>query len=251
MPFCSSFEFVHQDTQTRGWDNDDLQRAYCDAAACGTLGPTHGCSAMRTGGNGTVIKGAAVFSHSMGNLIFAAALQNKLCTLDSSADWYSANAPWLGSEAVPWLINICNGSWYEKPLQWLAEELTFCEGNKTSRAYMSLAPGYPGLVGLQKVAKDQLSGQMCGSSALGLGSEYSAPLEALSVAVGYPGPNDGMVTTSSCFLPGITYSQNYSAKYYVSTTNHADGCCRNGNGYFGDDQRRPCGWYKARGGGPD
>ena len=182
----------------------------------------------------------------MGNLIFAAALGNKVCTLDSTADWYSANAPWLGSAAVPWLVNICNGSWYEKPLQWLASELTFCEGDKTSRSYLSLAPDYPGLQKLQAVAAEFISGQMCGSDAFGLASEYSIPLEALSVAVPYPSPNDGMVATSSCFLPGITYGTNYSDKYYVTATNHADGCCREGNGDWSNDDRRPCDWYKAR-----
>jgi len=88
-PYCTSYAFVHQDTFNNGWDVPELQKAYCLAA---------------TGSNtSTTISQTTVFTHSMGNLIFAGALESKHCSLDNSSQWFSANAPWRGSDAVPWL----------------------------------------------------------------------------------------------------------------------------------------------------
>ena len=172
-PFCTSYAFAHQDTKNNGWDSPLLQEAYCIASGAS---------------DGGMIHNTAVFSHSMGNLIFAGALENKTCSLGPTSDWYSASAPWRGSDAVPWLQTICNGSFpnIDPEVRWLANKLDYCDGEHTATGYLSILPSYPGLVDgrLAGVASKFLSGAMCGSSAVGLITAYSAPLKALSEAVG-------------------------------------------------------------------
>jgi len=83
---------------------------------------------------------------------------------------------------------------------------------------------------------------MCGTSAFGLTSLYSAALKALAEEVKYGQDNDGMVAVQSCMLPGKIYTQHYSMQFYLSIINHIDGTCRTGNGIFGKVSRQPCLW---------
>merc|ERR1712060_641171 len=107
-PYCSSRIFLHQNTQKRGWDDVDLQEAVCDA----TVGE---------GGSDKVIRNTIIISHSMGNNIFAGALQRGLCSFDSaSSQWISIQAPWLGSKAAGWVSNICSKKKSTNLFRWLA-----------------------------------------------------------------------------------------------------------------------------------
>jgi len=54
-----------------------------------------------------------------------------------------------------------------------------------------------------------------------------------------------MVATSSCLLPDVKYSERYQSEYYISPINHADGCCRDGDGLWGDETRQPCKWFST------
>jgi len=79
-----------------------MQKAvYCEkGSAC----------AAATGGKGTVIRNTAVFTHSMGNLILAAAIHNKHCSLDAATSkWYSLAAPWFGSSSAFLMKEQCEG----------------------------------------------------------------------------------------------------------------------------------------------
>jgi len=270
-PFCTSRLFVHEDTATRGWDDAQLQRSYCEAASGVDNGPL-------------VIRNAVIFSHSMGNLVLGGALHDKTCTLDSSSHWYSLSAPWGGSKAAAWIQNICrttllrgSKSFYHdnnessiheaiinRPLganaltksnsfsvlRWLATELHYCDETRpghVNRAYASLVPSYPGLEKPRNAALAHVSGAICGSSPGGLSDKYSLAMLALSEAVNYGEDNDGMVDVTSCMLPTMTYDRQFTSRYYLAAINHPDSTCRDGDGLFEKESRSPCTWIARRG----
>ena len=93
---------------------------------------------------------------------------------------------------------------------------------------------------LTDIVSSRVKGSMCGDSAYGLNSIYSAALYSLAFYVEYGDINDGMVPISSC--GDYDFSVDYTSKYYLATINHADGTCRNSDGYWGIS-RKPCSWY--------
>lgn len=228
---CTSTSFIHQDTSTRGWDDADLQKAYCD---------------LVVGSSSGIAKDTIIVTHSLGNLIFAGALHNGFCSLGAGTRWLSLSAPWHGSKAAAWLTSLCSqSSILSEPLRWLANELKFCNGTKPTTAYDSLAPSNPFLANgtLAGIAEKHVSGALCGTSAIGMGSKFSIPLEALSAAVRYGEKNDGMVPVSSCELPSKTYVADPSKPFYVGHLNHADGTLRDGERKKANE--RPGTWLKA------
>lgn len=236
-PYCTSRVFIHEDTTNNGWDSAYLQERFCKVAV----------------GENTAtkeIEDAVVFTHSMGNLALAAAFKNGVCSLGASSRWYAASAPWKGSQAASWVEGLCaNMSIGTAALTWLARELNYCDPHhpQASQGYMSLQVGYPGLSDLLEVAVELVSGALCGTSSYGITSQFSIPLEALDIAVGYGEDDDGMVGISSCTLPGKPYGENASNPFYKAAINHADGTCRDGNGDFGVDTRQPASWYASVG----
>mmetsp|Transcript_95545 Transcript_95545/g.239431 ORF Transcript_95545/g.239431 Transcript_95545/m.239431 type:complete len:335 (+) Transcript_95545:196-1200(+) len=233
--YCSTRVFLHQDTVKRGWDDPDLQRAACDAA-------------VGQGADG-VVRDTIVISHSMGNLFFAEALRRGVCSFDdSSSKWISIEAPWLGSKAAPWVSTICSNETTSSALRWLAGKLHYCDPDvpgKVYRGYETLQPSFPGLANLPAVAQAHVTKALCGASAFGLTSVYSAAFEALAAEVNYGDDNDGMVAVSSCQLPGKDYKKHYAEDFYLAEINHADGTCRAGNGIWGLAARQPCLWLAS------
>jgi len=94
---CSAHWFNHHDTVHRRYDDPILVSGYCAVAA------------LDAESQGGVIKDTIVFTHSMANVIFATALKQGVCSLDSSSSWYTLSPPLYGSKAVVKLQQLCQG----------------------------------------------------------------------------------------------------------------------------------------------
>jgi len=234
-PQCGSWTFNHADTTTRSFDNETLLDMYCDVASNGT----------------GVVSNTIVFTHSMGNNIFAAALRDGTCQMDSTSTWYLASPPTIGSKACDMAEEICNSTnWLDAALRDVLTAFHYCVNDQpgnANQAYYSLQTDYPGLQGLPEIMATRASGAICGNVPFGLVSIYSLGLEALAAIVDYGEDSDGMVPISSCQagLDPTKFQGDASADFYLGGLNHADTTCRDGNGDFGAD-RQPCSWYGAR-----
>jgi hypothetical protein len=248
-PQCSERWFIWTNTKIYGWDSHDLQKQYCELAAFHnkTFAP----------GTPAVIKDTIIFTHSMANLILAAGLKNGYCSWGEGSSWYSLNSPYGGSVASVKLSQICYDYYHhidpgiiKKIIGYIAETGLYCDPNtkKAYHAYNTLIPGYCDADGqclydLEKIIRDHVKGAICGSSSIGLFSKYSILLTALAQLVDYQEDNDGMVGLSSCerYHSG-QFRDEASNLWYASGCNHADGTCRNGNGWW-SDKRKPCSYY--------
>jgi len=234
-PQCANHTFNHADTTHRRFDDPLNIRSYCALASQGT----------------GLIRDTIIFTHSLGNVIFAAALRAGLCEMDqTTASWYGVGAPVLGTKAADVLTKVCmSASRLDEPLRELAALMHYCVSDTPgppNLAYLSMETTDPGLAGLVEIFSANSKGMMCGKSAFGLFSEYSLGLEALSDLVRFPDRNDGMVDVVSCGAGANgTFGGDPRDSYYLAAVNHADTTCRNGNGDFGLD-RQPCAWYSNR-----
>lgn len=230
-PHCSSYTYNHDDTVNQAFDDQALMASYCKTMSGGT----------------GMISDAIVYTHSMGNMVMAAALRDGVCKLDPSAKWFAASAPFVGSKAANFVDDICaNNSTIDEALRKVAALLHYCRADdptQPARAYLSMKTSYPGLHGLMDVAGQYVSGALCGTSPFGLTSLYSIPMEALSDLVHYHEDDDGMVGIDSCLIPGKSYGDSYENAFYKAHVNHPDGTCRDGNGDFGIGARQPCKWF--------
>jgi len=239
-PQCKTRTFIHQETKMRGWDNDELQEKYCEAALVGNAPGDR------------QIHDKVLFVHSMGNLILAGAIKSEKCSINSdSTSWFNIMGPMYGSKAAIMLQDICNqvnDGIANKIYRFIALEGGYCMPNTNSSypAYMTLSPSYKGVSELMSVAQNYISGSMCGDSATGLLSRYSV-LKALSYVVGYDHPNDGMVPIPSCSVPGAEYIVDYKNAWYRADVNHADGTCRSGNGWVFGASKQPCSYFNEKG----
>ena len=208
-PQCAEKWFVHENTVLQGWEDAPLQTAYCS---------------LIKGSNDLVSPAmdTIVITHSMGNNVLAGAILNGVCSLGAGSRWISLSAPWRGSKAADFVIQLCaNPSRWSAPIRWLAKELNYCDGHGgVNRACalprlelkacahpkslnrptspvvdMSMQTTNPRLANgtHAALARRLVHAALCGTSAHGLVSEYSVPLEALSEVVGYGEDNDGMV----------------------------------------------------------
>jgi len=112
-------------------------------------------------------------------------------------------------------------------------------------AYQSLVPSRPQLQAVQPILGALVDAQMCGTSSEGLTSIYSVPLFLIQHIADLAGPNDGLVELRSCEIPDKDWYSVYQQDWYLSSLNHADLTCREGNGWWGAN-RQPCSWYAAR-----
>jgi len=240
-PQCSERWYIREETKYRGWDNPDLQRTYCDLLLLNHL-PDRKV-------NGTVVKNAIIFTHSMGNLILAAAIKNGVCSVDKkTVSWYDVQGPLRGTPAIDILYQICNHTiTFKDPsvTKFIGEEGGYCSAENLVpyEAYRTLHPKYKGLSDLEPIIKSHIKGQMCGTSSFGLSTLYSFALELFSIYIDYKEPNDGLVPFSSCGL-GENFGSHFSDGNYQVAANHADGTCMNGDAYFGPS--KPCSYYSGK-----
>jgi len=235
---CTSHVFIHANTNDYLFDDLALTSYYCKTAVAGSLALTYPLAeAWRMTGNSTVIKNKIVFSHSMGNNILAAAIKNQVCDFDlTSSTWYEVSGPMMGSKAADFLEKVCLSD-ITDPLYWLGSELGVCVGKNETLSDFGLRIEYSGLAGLADIMKSRISGALCGTSAFGMLTSYSVPLDALSSLVHFGEINDGMVPFSSCSV-GEQHSTDYHDAFFQGPYNHADSTCRNGG--------VPCKWYSQR-----
>lgn len=243
---CAALVFMNEDTLRRGWDDSGLQRSVCTLVL-----------------DAIAEKGAplVIFSHSMGTLLLAGALQNGVCALPDAAAWYSVAAPWNGSKAAELLPAICAGgqslssapAMDHRPivgpmLRALARRERFCEGegNGPSPGFASTRSSNAALGAIARW-QARLNGTLCGDSAFGLWSSDSFGLQALADLSRFGQPNDGAVPTAGCHPPSAHVARSPDSRHFTAAVNHYDLACRHGDGsipWSGDD-RNPCAWYQA------
>lgn len=236
-PQCKERIFIKQDTLHKGWNDKDLQASYCQVALSGQ---PH---------SEIIIKNKVIFAHSMGNLILAGAILNKICDIDiNTTSWYSIQAPMKGSKAADYLDHVClmRESTKDKAFNLIASKGGYCINNRAASVYETLSPQFPNLDKVYSIMKKRVKGALCGNSSVGLWSPYSLALKAISSIVDYEEPNDGMVGSSSCLFDGIEFStEDYQSNFYNAEVNHSDGPCRNGDGLY-SSSRKPCSWYLGK-----
>lgn len=219
------------------FDAPVLMESYCALASSGT----------------GFIHNKIIFTHSMANNIFAAALREKMChfTNDTSS-WYLCAPPSIGSLSADFVNQLCTEPmWRDGAIHALAVKLHYCKNDNATGvanpAYVSLMTTDPSIQGLVQYMTPYASGVMCGTSLFGLLSEYSLGLEAVAKFTGFKEPNDGMVGISECtaVAPIEWFSTDASNRFYLAEINHADATGRNGNGIVGHD-RQPLAWFSQR-----
>ncbi|KAL0491158.1 developmentally-regulated protein [Acrasis kona] len=231
-PQCKNRYYFNADTIQNGWDSESLQKLACDTIL------------YKSDSKDKVARDRVIFSHSMGNLILGAAIHKGLCDIDvSTTSWYSIMAPWRGSQAANWVGQVCSVSGLTNYLlRKGASALGYCDkGMKPCHAYETLIVDNPALLVVAETAKSRVKGLMCGVAPWGLTTTYSPLLRSLSSVVGFPDDNDGMVGISSCNVNKYDFTNDPHSKYYATYTNHADGTCRNGNGWMRSGE--PCNFY--------
>ena len=233
-PGCTSHWWLYANTVSNGWDSHELQALACEAA----LGPD---ARDRT------IRNTVIFAHSMGNLIFTAALKSRKCKIDKgTVNWMAASAPWHSADAAHTLIKICNRqNPVDRTVGWVCENLGFCLGERVSPAYMSLSPGFPGTRDLLYYAKGYVTHVMCGDSPVGIPTlKYTAAMVGVGRLLNVPDPSDGVVALDSCGLVApfnASWQRSPVANYYVGRMNHVDTTGRNGN-WLVSQELQPLEW---------
>jgi hypothetical protein len=230
---CLSFTYIHKDTKNNEWDDTALMQAYCDAATA--------FSSTKAAQN------VIIFTHSMGNLIFSGALGKGLCSLGSTASWYSVSGPMLGSKTCDVIQSLCDDTHPSEALKTIMSFLSYCDGSKPNEAYLSMKTRYAHGFGIARTGFANVDGVMCGDSVTGLSSFMSLGLAAIAAITKFGEPNDGMVSLQSCaYGAGSGYSRTYTSRYYTGALNHGDTTGTNGDGWYGE-ARMPLSWYALRG----
>ncbi|KAG2377696.1 hypothetical protein C9374_009212 [Naegleria lovaniensis] len=246
---CGDVWFGRRDTKNRGWDDESLQDYYCSTALLGS-------------GNSTKIQNTLLYTHSMGNLIIAAAFMKGKCSIDmSTSQWFTMGAPFNGSVVSRTLQNICHDYYYNNfPLNlkalygFIATVGGYCvKGTPNAyQSYISVEEGYCSPQGvcihdLYEHTDPYDTGRLCGDDPIGLLTHYSIALEIVHWVADYGTTSDGFVTFKSCQMDEEKkFSDNGpSTDWYKAMVNHADETCRNGDGWWGSD-RKPCSFYKKQ-----
>jgi len=238
-PHCKERLFIRQETKNNSWDNIGLQRSYCEALTFDQE-------------DKFLVKNKIIYIHSMGSLVLAGAIKNKICELDSrTTTWYHIAGPLKGTLISKFVKDVCEKRTRVLPevQQYIAGLFGYCVPNRDSVwiAYESCAPNWPGIDDAFNFAKTRITGSMCGKSTFGLFSEYAFGLSIVAGYVGFGEDSDGFVGVSSCKNAmrerGNNFDDEPTSNTYRANINHADTTCRNGDGYFGGSERKPCSYY--------
>lgn len=235
---CGTTRFVQLDTVTNDWRSATLGNAVCDVAAGGH--------------DNDVIHNTRVFTHSMGTNIFASALDSSRCSLGSDSHWFAVSGPNTGSKAADWAVSLCSPD-ANFILRDIAGKMGFCDSGSATDAVASLTTDQD-YSAVSRAVSRYADGIMCGTKAYGLNTIYSAGLSAIDAFIdGWRGGGvDGVVESdSSCAVgapAGASFSSgSASSNFFSPETNHIDTTCRNGDGWWGGDKRKPCRWYERHG----
>mmetsp|Transcript_12815 Transcript_12815/g.14233 ORF Transcript_12815/g.14233 Transcript_12815/m.14233 type:complete len:487 (+) Transcript_12815:22-1482(+) len=228
-PQCSKRTFASMDTRSRGWNDQGLQKETC---------------AFLQADQDKIISDAIIFTHSMAGMTLAAAINSGLCVLAPSASWYQSQVPFSGSVAATYVDEGCKDALSAVSIV-AAATGDYCDGRKAYPVYNTLRPETAGISALQPIAVRYLKGAQCGDSSWGLNTLYSPALALIDTLAGFKQSNDGMVAFVDSCKCGLSFTTKYQNNFYQSKTNHADGTCRSGDGWWGGD-RQPCSWFENK-----
>ncbi|DAZ99514.1 TPA: hypothetical protein N0F65_005386 [Lagenidium giganteum] len=250
---CSSIKFMRMDTTNNAWYDDALPKKMCKAAL-----------SMVSSSDKMKMQGIALISHSMGNLIVAAAANKGLCAIDTAkSKWISLAGPIMGSMSATTAMSMCRppDSFRDAIREVLYSKfavltaLGFCPAKASlkSLAFKGSSGSNAKLDSLYDRAMqyyaDTVSSNICGVSPTGLVSTSSAKYIALAAFSGHAsGDNDGAVHFDSCraLLPRSKYQTSWSSgNFYRASLNHADMTFRNSDGWWGDG-RKPTKWFNCQ-----
>ena len=258
---CQVLTFMHLDTLHAGWQDAELQESFCAQLEItgGGARTSRGNATTHSPVNSSSAR-VALFSHSLGNLIVAGALNADRCLLPPGATWYAIAAPWAGTKAADELPRICSGS--ERVVGGLVKALArnqgFCEGPEEegtpSRGFASLQTESDHLQAVSARWQWRVNGSLCGTAAFGLwaaegGGADSYELQALADLVQFGDANDGAVPLATCHPFGtMAVPGEPENAHYTAAVNHYDLTCRHGDGWilpWRSADRQPCQWYRA------
>ncbi|CAK4635019.1 unnamed protein product [Aphanomyces euteiches] len=240
VPCCSSIKFVHFDTINQGWNDDSIQNSLCKAA-------------LQVSGSSTKTVGPLnLITHSMGNMITGAALATGKCSLSKDVTWISSAGPMKGSESANLLAEKCLGGGLDVIISVPLEFLGFCP---PTRAFASLyyqdsvnAATQKLLVASAKARANHPNKKvLCGTSAYGINSIFSIPLQIIGSWSEHNGAHDGLVAVESCVAGlgnNFGFGGDITSTNYKGPLNHEDLAFRNGDGWLGDD-RKPVKWLSC------
>ncbi|KAG7387360.1 hypothetical protein PHYPSEUDO_014384 [Phytophthora pseudosyringae] len=218
-PCCSSMKYARLETIHSAWSDPSFQQKVCDRAL-----------AVSDSSSTSAIADTIVVTHSMGNLMFAGALANGLCELDSSSTWVGLAGPMKGSMASDFVQDSCAGE-TSVILEKFGEITGKCppKGSIKSLAYegesyssTKLDAAYKAA---QKAYQENVYALMCGDSYSGLLSSYQAKFWLLGGMIPHKSDlNDGMVEFQSCAVgfPEEKFGDSYRDRFYRNKLNHFD-----------------------------
>lgn len=219
---CESFYFIVEETKFRGWENKMLNNNIVEK--------------IKNILKNNKLENVIMYTHSMGNLIFANILKNKMLKMGKGSYWISINPPFRGSKASEFLQLVCDNQ-HISFMREIAQIMDYCYYDNIKKRYI-VYPAYLSLEttkdykSLEKIINKYVNKVLCGNSSFGIFSKYSIPLYLLNRVVDFNTTNDGMVSTQSCIIMNKTK---------IEEINHADGTCRNGGSYF--ESTNPCMFY--------
>jgi len=198
-----------------------------------------------------------IFAHSMGNVMMIRCGTNG----GGYAGWYDLDGPVTGAESANFADDTCSltptgfaivlaqvfnfaVAAIETIILWaIAQLLGNCDGFSANTSCRSLRTSE--LRGATYSSSQDPKGALCGYSQYGLTSWQSPKFVIFGTIAGLPGADDGAVPYSySCNEVGPGFSKSkYKKKWYKSKTNHSDGPCRSGNGWWGK-HRQPMKWVQ-------
>lgn len=238
-PQCLTRRFMWYNSIDRGWDDTKTQQMFCEFAV---------------GNSSRPISDTMIFTHSLGNLVVAAAFHRRFCQFDHRTSvWYAIQAPWRGSKVSNELHTLCSKKNFETHITYIVlRDLHYCKRNSNhpSQAYVTLNTSYVSPTGVSfndliQTARRYISGAVCGTSAFGMDLSFSmsARLHLVSAYTQLSLPNDGLVAFESCNIKG-DFDIRPSSRYYKGHFNHAEGTCRFGERKgVGEPAQHPCLWY--------
>ncbi|DAZ95026.1 TPA: hypothetical protein N0F65_003743 [Lagenidium giganteum] len=248
-PCCSSYKFMRMDTTNNAWYDDTLPKKVCDTALSmvpGTKNPMQ-------------MDNIVIVGHSMGNLIFSAAIMKNFCGINpQTSKWIALAGPIEGSKSSSEAVGICklrgtgglNGM-----LESALETFGFCpsKASMMSLTYRDSPETNAELRALYDQATEtyhrHVTSNLCGVNPVGLVTLRSAMYVALSMFSHHQTKqNDGAVDFGSCRagLDINKYDKSWrTTRFYMSAINHGDASFSHGDGLWGED-RKPIRWFQCQ-----
>ncbi|KAF0691956.1 Aste57867_16902 [Aphanomyces stellatus] len=249
-PCCSSTKYVRWDTINYGWNSSELQLAFCDAALQVSVGAV-----------GRTIGNLILVTHSMGNLIAAAAVANNVCRFPddnnpttAALSWVALGGPMLGSWTANFAIDQCKheakgGVIRDQLDAWdlcpIPEAIASLVHERSADADSTLKKNF---AAARAVYAKYVTHAACGTSHDGLESPHNLLYQALEW-IGQRNEttgNDGVVDFESCAagLDESRFVPDYTSRFYKAAVNHGD-LSFNGDDDPEDVARQPKKWFQC------